>query len=97
MYTVNLYYVFLNVFCDFLFNPSQLLFPLDMDYIIWSDLAYDRRSLSFRTKGRAWYHSNRLDELIRLHPLDRHKMAPVRRDRRSKVKILENHHWAAQT
>ena len=60
-------------------------------------IAYDRRSLPFRVKGRTWYHSNRLDELIRLHPLDRHKMAPVRRDRRSKVKILENHHWAAQT
>ena len=46
-------------------------------------IAHDRRSLPFRVKGRVWYHSNRFDELIRLHPLGRHKMVPVRRDRPS--------------
>ena len=37
---------------------------------LWIFLASGRRSRPSRVKGRAWYHSNRLDKLIHLHPLD---------------------------
>ena len=33
-------------------------------------LASGRRSRPSRVKDRAWYHSNRLDQLIHLQPLD---------------------------
>ena len=44
-----------------------------------------------------WYYSNWLDELIRLHPLDRQKMHGVESNRASKMKSLENQRWTAHS
>ena len=69
--------------CD---NNCQFVFPINA--VRFADTL---------AKGRVWYHSNRLDELIRLHPLDRQKMHGVESNRASKMKSLKNQRWTAHS
>ena len=90
---------FSNLASSFWSKEALLSEPFSSWNIFWSSLCPVWSSLlmvkQLFLNDWAWYQSNRLDELIRLHPFDRQNMQGVRKNRASKMKSSENQRWTA--
>ena len=71
-------------------NDTMLDLKLVTDGFAVRMLPSGLSGLWFNKKGRVWYHSNRLDQLIRLHPWDRQKIEEVGSCRPSKAHSHES-------